>query len=162
MSYNPYQQTPANPVPGRSNKSMALDRVKTPAILLIVSGVIGILTGVFGGGSMAGVYLGLQDEIMQELRDEPQDPEITPEMMQMTMNAMGWAGVAIAVLGLITGVVSIIGGVKMMKLEGRGIALFAAAVSLVPCAQGCILFSLPVGIYAIVVLCDSQVKQAFD
>ena len=161
MSDNPYQQMPATPTAGRVNLKLASERVKTPAILLIISGVIGILSGVFGGGGTAALYLGMQEEMLQELENEPQDPAVTPEMMKLTMDVFGWGGVAIAVFGLITGVISIVGGVFMLKLRGRRIALIAGILSVVPCLQGCCLFSVPVGIYVIIVLCDSQVKPAF-
>jgi len=161
MSYNPYQQTPKTPTPGQPNTQLALERVKTPGVLLIVSGVVSILAGLFGGGGAAFAYLGMQDVIMEEMENQPQDPELTPEDLQMTMNVMGWGGVCIAVFGTISGIISIVAGVMMMKLRGWSVALIAAILSLLPCMQGCCLLSIPVGIYVIVVLCDSQVKPAF-
>jgi hypothetical protein len=50
----------------------------------------------------------------------------------------------------------------MMKLQGWGMALTAAILSLVPCFQGCCLLAIPAGIYAMVVLLDSSVKPTFD
>lgn len=158
MSYNPYQQTPTVPNPGQPNSTLALEKVKTPAVLLIVSGVISILGGLFGGGSMAFMYLGMQDQI---IASQPQGQEMQLEELKLGMNILGWSGVCTAVFGTISGIVSIIGGTMMMKLRGWGVALIAAILSLVPCMQGCCLFSIPVGIYVIVVLCDSQVKPAF-
>lgn len=140
---------------------LASEKVKTPAILLIISGVIGILSGVIGGGATASLYLGMQQEILEELENEPQDPEVTPEMLKMGMDMFGWGGVAVAVFGSITGIIAIVGGVFMLKLRGWGIAFIAGILSVIPCLQGCCLFSIPVGIYVIVVLCDSQVKATF-
>ena len=162
MSDNPYQQLPAaNPDQGLVNTRLAKDKVRTPAMLMIVSGIICVLSGVFGGGSMAVIYLGLQDGVLEELENQDEDPGLTPQELRMTMNVLGWMGVGIAVASLIAGAISIVGGVAMMNLKGWGFAFVAAILSLVPFFQGCCLLSIPVGIYAIVVLSDRQVKRAF-
>lgn len=163
MSDNPYQNIPSpTAIDGPSNQRYAKEKVKTPAILLIVSGVVCLLCSVLGGGSIAGLYLGMQDEIMAELEDEPADPELTPEMMQLTMNVFGWGGIAFAVMGLIAGIIAIFGGIAMINLRGWGFAFFASIVCLVPFVQGCCLISIPVGIHAMIVLSDARVKQAFS
>jgi len=162
MSYNPYQPTPSQVPSGKSSKDVATERVKTPGILLLVSGVVSMITSVFGGMGLAGVYLGMQEQILTEMANAPQDPELTPEMMEMTCNVMGWGGVAWAVFGFIAGLIVILGAVRMMKLKGWSMALMAAVVSLIPCFQGCCVLAIPAGIYAMVILFDSNVKQAFD
>jgi hypothetical protein len=48
----------------------------------------------------------------------------------------------------------------MKRLENYGFALTGAIVAMVPCS-GCCLLGLPFGIWALVVLSDSSVKEAF-
>ena len=69
----------------------------------------------------------------------------------------GFAGtvVAIALNG-----VALVGANKMRKLENYPLALTAAIVMVLPCSPCCVL-SLPFGIWALVVLCDPQVRDAF-
>jgi hypothetical protein len=74
----------------------------------------------------------------------------------------GYGGIVCAVLGLIVGAFVIFAAVRMMKLQGWGMALTAAILSLIPCFQGCCLLAMPAGIYAMVVLLDSSVKPTFD
>jgi hypothetical protein len=52
------------------------------------------------------------------------------------------------------------GGLQMKGLKSRGMAMTGAITSLIPCSACCIL-TLPFGIWALVVLNDEQVKEAF-
>jgi hypothetical protein len=67
-----------------------------------------------------------------------------------------------AVLGVVLSVVVIVGAVKMKNLESRSLALAAAVVGLRPFFMPGFLLGLPLGIWALVVLCDPQVKPLFE
>ncbi len=70
-------------------------------------------------------------------------------------------GVVYIVLALLQGVV-IFGGLKMKNLQSWGLAVAAAVIALLPCTNGwCCLIGLPVGIWALVVLMNNDVKAAF-
>jgi len=129
----------------------------------MISGVVNLLLGVLAGGMMPvvffGMFFGVRDEIEKELAN---DPEMTPEVMEFVSNVYGYGGIAFAVISLLVGIVVILGAVKMLGLRSWGLAMFAAILSLIPCVQSCCLLSLPVGIYAIIVLSDSEVKAAFE
>jgi uncharacterized protein YneF (UPF0154 family) len=160
MSYNPNQPNPTEPV-GKLSKAAALNKVKTPAILLMISGIISLLTNVVGGSMTAVLYLGMKDEIMKELEKNP-NQDVPVESLDVIFNLYGYGGIVCAVLGLIVGAFVIFAAVRMMKLQGWGMALTAAILSLIPCFQGCCLLAMPAGIYAMVVLLDSSVKPTFD
>jgi hypothetical protein len=66
-----------------------------------------------------------------------------------------------AFVSLIWAIVVLAGGLKMKSLSGRGSALTAAIVALLPCNALCLL-GLPVGIWAIMTLNRDDVKAAFD
>jgi hypothetical protein len=51
------------------------------------------------------------------------------------------------------------GALKMKNLERRGLAIAASIVAMIP-GLTC-LFAIPVGIWALVVLCKAEVKAAF-
>lgn len=57
MSYNPYQQNPSTPG-AKPSKAAALNKVKTPGILLMISGIISLLTNVVGGSMTAVLFSG--------------------------------------------------------------------------------------------------------
>ena len=65
------------------------------------------------------------------------------------------------VIGLALSGVIVLGAIKMRRLENYGLAMTAAVISMLPCTSGCCLFSMPFGIWSLIVLLDPQVKQAF-
>ena len=126
--------------------------------MLIVAGIISALSGVVGGLSMPALFWGMKEEIRKEMEN---DPDMTPEIFEMVINLYGFGGIAIAILSLIAGIIMVIGGMNMMKLKSRGMAMFAAVIALIPCFQGCCILTIPAGIYAIITLNDENVKRSF-
>jgi len=130
------------------------ERVKGPAIALIVVGILGIVVDVLGlvfSSMMPSIYrsAGLfNDEQMQQM-----------EAISSSHTAMNLVG---AVLVLAGSAFIIFGGMQMMKLRGWPIALVASILAMIPCFTSCAcLFGIPAGIWAIVVLANSEVKAAF-
>jgi hypothetical protein len=91
MSYNPNQQNPATPS-GKPSKAAALNKVKTPGILLMISGIISLLTNVVGGSMTAVLYLGMKEEIMKQLENDP-NQDVPIESLDMVFNLYGYGGV---------------------------------------------------------------------
>lgn len=59
-------------------------------------------------------------------------------------------------------VITLIGSIKMRRLEGYGLAMTAAILSIIPCTSPCcFLIGTPIGVWALVLLLDPAVKQAF-
>lgn len=143
---NPYppQQRPTGPAPG----ARPIDKVKIPAILLMVAGsigvlmhLLGILMNLLGVGAGAAAQGGGNDA-------------------QMLM-VQGTAGIVAAIIGLAFDGFVIFGASNMMKLRGWGMSLATAIIAMLPCIScGCFL-GIPIGIWAIVVLSDANVKNAF-
>lgn len=128
---------------------------------LIISGIMACIFNV-GGGIMAAVmYLGMQDQVMQAIEQQNQAPGMGQDELLMVMNVYGYGGIGVAVLGLIGGILMVLGGIKMRNLSGWGIAVLAALASILPCSQVCCLYGVPIGIWCLVVLFDSRVKEAF-
>lgn len=160
MSYNPYQSTPGvkDPI---VNRQVAESRVKLPAIFLMISGGVSMLFNVIGGAYFAVMFIGAKEQMMAEIRKQQQQ-DIPAETLDMIFNLYGFGGIASVILGLIFGVFVIFAAIRMLKLRGWGMAVAAAIISLIPCFQGCCLLSMPVGIFALVVLMDGTVKPAFE
>jgi hypothetical protein len=119
-------------------------RVSAPAVGLIVSGAVGIaltllwmlLIGVFGLAAMAN----------SEVRDALPGVGVS----------MGWGVVSLALSGLVT-----YAGWQMRQLRGWTLSMAGAIIAMLPCS-GCCLLGLPIGIWAVVVLIDQEVKRAFE
>src|SRR5229473_964363 len=60
-----------------------------------------------------------------------------------------------------TGIVIIVGAVKMMRLRSHGFATVASVLAMLPCGPAWLL-GMPMGIWSLVVLNRQNVKAAFD
>jgi len=128
------------------------DRVKAPAIALIIVAALNALTGItliFGRGmtmAIARSWMSAADYADLERRVPP--PNLVVEMLQCM--------VLLAICALIA-----FGGFGMLKLRYYGLAITASVLAMVPCCDLCCPIGIPVGIWALVVLAKPDVKQAF-
>ncbi|MBN2476986.1 MAG: hypothetical protein JXB62_20430 [Pirellulales bacterium] len=147
---NPYQaptQYGASPYqPYGADQALAANRVSGPAIGLIVTGAIGMPLQIFA------VIVNLMSV---GVGAAARQPEFMPMMLPAGVN------VVLNVVSIAIGVVVIFGGIKMKRLENYAFAMIASIIAMVPCFSPCCLLGLPFGIWALVVLADSQVKAAF-
>ncbi|MBL8857647.1 MAG: hypothetical protein JNL28_03960 [Planctomycetes bacterium] len=130
------------------------DRVKGPAIALIVVGILGIVVDI-----MNLVASSMMPSIMRSLEMFNEEQLQQMESMGSGQTVMNLAG---AVLVLAGSAFIIFGGMQMMKLRGWPIALVAAILAMIPCFSSCAcLLGIPAGIWAIIVLANPEVKAAF-
>lgn len=119
-------------------------RVSAPAIGLLVTGGLGIawtlawmgMIGIFGVAILA----------------DPDAREALPGVWIWE----GFGVISLALSALVT-----YAGWQMRKLQGWGLSMAGAVVAMLPCS-GCCFLGLPIGIWAIVVLIDNDVKRAFN
>ena len=67
-------------------------------------------------------------------------------------------------LGLVVvgGLVVLFGGVKMLSLSGRGLAMTASILAMIPCFSGLVcVIGIPIGIWSIIVLGNPDVRAAY-
>lgn len=143
---------PSAPFPGGGERAAALSKVSAPAICLMVAGGLTVAISIFG--LMLGI-MGFDDLNARAFRSRQ-----TREMMQMNQAAVRAGAATARVLGLLTGAMTIFGGVKMKKLESSGACIAGSITAMLPCSLCCI-FGLPIGIWALIVLNDSAVKRHF-
>ena len=67
----------------------------------------------------------------------------------------------LAIIGLVVGALILFGAIKMKNLESYGLAMTASIIAMIPCVSPCCLLGLPLGIWAVVVLNNPEVKSAF-
>jgi hypothetical protein len=65
-------------------------------------------------------------------------------------------------VGLVLSAFVIYAGLQMRKLQGWGLSMAGAVLAMVPCLSPCCLLGLPIGIWAVMVLLDDEVRRAFD
>lgn len=135
-------------------RARARSLVTGPAIALIVATAIGIAFAVLGillqllGMGMAG---------MSQFQNND-----NPEMARMLEMYSGAMGIILRSVAIIVGIFIILGCVKMKKLENYGMAMAVSIIAMLPCLSPCCCLGIPFGIWALVVLSKSEVKQYFS
>lgn len=136
---------------GGPNRAVAAAKVNGPAIGLMVTAGIGIL------GQLASLVLhmlgtGLN---MANMAGSSDMPDAVANMMSGTLGVIG------SVMGILIGGLIFFGAMKMRQLNNWGLALASAILAMIPCLSPCCCLGLPIGIWALVVLLDNNVKASF-
>jgi hypothetical protein len=153
-------------------RSRAAEKVKLPAIFLIVIGVLNALYGLYQTGQ--GAYQALAKDKgaeKQEVEKEIQkNTGLSKEQRDQIQNIAGKIADVGPVTGIILGLVellaaaaTIFGGVQMMSLRSRGLAILGSILAMIPCVSimGCCGLGEGVGIWSLIVLMSADVKSAF-
>ncbi len=130
-----------------SDRSLAEQRVKGPAIGLIVTGILGAVL------EIAGVVLNVLWAGSSPFADRDERLFV---FFTGTWGAIG-SVIGAAVAGFI-----VWAALKMMRLEGLPLAFVACVLALIPCLSPCCVITLPFGIWGLIVLNDPVVKRAFE
>lgn len=141
----------------------ARDAVSVPAILMMVAaglaiafGLFSIVTTVATAGSPEWMLKFINDPA---LRDQMREAMAQNKAASSGPLSYGWPIIMILANGF-----AIFGALQMKALKSYPLALGAAIVSAIPClfTSCCCIFSMPAGIWAIVVLMRADVKQQFS
>jgi len=135
-------------------RAAALQTVKSPAIALKVTAVIGLIVVVLGlvmnVMSLAGVQFTFG---MQQMGD--------PRIQKMISQLGGGLGIVQNLIGAGIAVAIWMGATKMESLQNYQFAMTASVLAMVPCLSPCCLLGLPFGIWAVVVLSKPEIKSQF-
>jgi hypothetical protein len=131
------------------------ERVKGPAIALIV---VGILGGVLGIINLLGSAL--MSSLAKRIGTFSEEQLAEMERMGQGQTLMS---VVLSLLVLGGSAFIIFGALQMMKLRGWTIALVASILAMIPFFTCCACFlGVPVGVWSIIVLSNADVKRAFQ
>lgn len=127
--------------------SVAKSKLLGPAIGLIVAAGVNLLI-IAGRLALGGIDL------------PPPPPDADPSYVagyQIGAKAV----IGAILLGGITNMVTLLGGVMMLRLKMRALAVTGAILAMVPCLSCCWPLGLGMGIWALVALNDPTVRSAF-
>jgi hypothetical protein len=163
---NPYGYSPDVP-PVRADDPLVKARVQGPAICLIVVGVLNLLLGL-GAGLFGGVYAAIPEDMLEK-EVQKQNPAALQQMKQAGMsikdivNFYVYGGFSGAALGVVTAVLAVIAGARMLALKSYGFAVFTSVLVSIPCisCSACCGIGEGIGIWSLVVLMNEEVKAAF-
>jgi len=143
----------------------AKERIKTPAVLLLVVGIIGAVLALLNIPSLFTL-----DQQFAQVEDQwDKDPNLQPQQKQDMKKMLGdvkgpikmFLPISIA-FGVLTGGLTVLGAVKIMNLKSRGLGVLASVVSMLPIVSGCCCLGLPAGIWVMIVLGKPEVKAGFE
>ncbi len=155
QSPNPYASPYADIDDRRAGElySEARRRVAAPAICMMVLAGLGIAMQTFGILNLT--LGGQQEEIRQALLKN--DQNLPPEFIQTFLVFQTGFSAAI----IVAQIVILFGAAKMRTLSSHGWAMTAAILSVIPFLSPCCCGGIPLGIWALIVLGNSNVRRAF-
>lgn len=153
----PAGMPPATPPMG-PDRTMMLSKVKGPAIALMVVSGLTLLFEVIG--LLKRLIMGSTPQDWSQLESIDGAEQFVGIMKRMTEVTEGPAGLFVTLFFIVIVAVIFFGALKMKDLQSYGLAMTAAILSLVPCFSICCL-GIPFGIWALVVLLNKDVKNAF-
>jgi hypothetical protein len=92
---------------------------------------------------------------MASMAGQSGTPEGVANMMSGTLGVIG------SIMGILIGGLIFFGAMKMRQLNNWGLALASSILAMIPCLSPCCCLGLPIGIWALVVLLDNNVKASF-
>ncbi len=187
MSFDPFgYQEPTPPASGgpgglpdssgdARQLAQAKERVKLPAVFLIVVGVLNLLVGLLQVGGT--VYIAIQPaDAMRESTIEryeqlgksiPFFQELAKEARKQQPDALKTQSVsvngAMSLALLVASLLVIFGGVRMVQVRSYGLCILASIVASIPCISftACCCAGEIVGVWSLVVLLSTDVRMVF-
>lgn len=134
------------------------NKVLGPAIGLIVLGVLGIFLVI------PEFMIGFADPAMFDELDLPVDEEILDQLKQALRMRIENTSVTWNVVLIVLDIFIVVAGVQMLSLKSWTMAVVANILLMITCLFQCCCcpLGLPIGIWGLIVLFDSNVKQAFE
>jgi hypothetical protein len=136
---------------GGPNRGLAMQKVNGPAIALMVMAGIGIVLQLI---SLLMRMLGMGAGMMNV-------PGGGDGSEQLAAMMSGGLGIVAGILGILVGGFIIFAGMKMRALQSWPMAVAASVLAIIPCLSPCCCIGIPIGIWALIVLFDANVKASF-
>jgi len=125
-------------------------RLQLPASGLIIIGALNAMSGVILIlGRLASLVNGPQRQITDEAR----------RLGYMTASIFF---PLVSLISILAAPVIIYGGIQMLKARRYSTALLAAILAVIPLSSVCCIPGIPIGIWALIVLRDPEVKAVFE
>lgn len=150
----------------RRDPDEARRKVSAPALMLIISGIIGLLLEVLAiVGAFTNPTAGA--EFYQKYIIDPQPEGAQKEQLKAEferqkadMRSDSPLNLVSYGLGTLLNLLTVIGGFKMRSLSGYGLSMTGAISAVIPFG-GCCCLTTPIGVWALIVLLNPAVKQGF-
>ena len=156
----------APPNVGNSQRAAALDQVQPSAITLMVVAGLGMVLSLWQAVKLIffGQAINLQLAELMTKYPQLQDAEAQKTVQKIMAILYGPLGIGTNIFAALMSGFIFWSAWQMRKLKYYELAFSAAIVAMVPCLTNCCswVVSLPVGIWALVILNRSSVKSQFE
>jgi hypothetical protein len=162
MSYEDEPMDPdRNPGDPEGSRDAVADRVKLPAIFLIIVGVLNIFGALYF--VVDGALIFANPDMVKKNMEEMNKAFNLPNQEVGVGAGAGIFYLALGVVALLAAALTILGGARMVALKSHGLAVTASVVAAIPClsSMGCCCFGEAVGIWCLIVLMNADVRAAF-
>lgn len=136
-------------------EAMAAERVSGPAVGLMVTGALTILTAVVL------LIMNLFNVAVLGMGTPTTGTGSDPQTQRLIYMFSGALGAFSRILSIVIGGFIFYGGMKMKKLENHGLCLGASIVAMVPCLSPCCIIGIPIGIWALTTINKPEIKSQF-
>ena len=133
------------------SRTEALSRTKICAIFLFVITGFSVVHHLFVGISTV-VVLAMDPAAMQGMNG-PQGAEQIGQVV---------GGLAGGSIGIVMDILVILGAYNLMNLKKYSMAMTGAVIACIPCCGPCFVLGIPFGIWALVLLKNTEIKPHFD
>jgi DNA-directed RNA polymerase subunit RPC12/RpoP len=145
----------------------ASQSLRAPAIALIITSILSMGADVLGLVSAAGVHAdpnAFHAGMQKSLND---NPDLTPDQRQwieqnFTAEAVASNTSICCGIQLVVNLAVLLGAVQMLRQRFYGFAVLASILALNPVNAPICLVQLPFGLWALIVLLDSNVRRSFS
>jgi hypothetical protein len=145
---------------GRARARLAL-----PGLFLILFGILGAMIEVAGLAVAVTNPTALYDALIKWVEAQPQNQDqqkmlndLKQKEAEMRLDTP--TNLASTVFGLCLNLAMVVGGVMMRKLSGYAAGVTGSIAGLIPCS-GCCCLAFPIGLWALIVLMNADVKAGF-
>lgn len=156
---------------GRPERSdvvrVAREKVSTPATLLIAASIFMFASSIFGFWLNFGSGIDINEKMITWMRDNSADKKMKDEFQKQLDQRQAqdktlekaMSGV-FGTLGMIGNCLVLMAGLMMKKLKSWGLCLTGSIFAIV--MNGCCCVGMPLGIWALIVLSNRDVKAGFE
>ena len=179
MSFDPLSSYADEPHPGepyddriiqpRGDRERIKGRVQPPAIALIVVGILNlffalymlfnsIVTTVLSAEKLKAQQMAIYEALPPAMREDASQK--TPDEMKTQALLIHWP---LTLFALLASVLPIAGGIRILSLKSYALGICGAICAAIPCLSitACCGVGEGIGIWALVVLLNADVKSAF-
>ncbi|HEV2320474.1 MAG TPA: DUF4339 domain-containing protein [Verrucomicrobiae bacterium] len=134
------------PAAGEDGRKAALDKVRIPAIGLMISAIVGIIFLIIELFFPAFLMRAILRPLVTALQQQGNNPQAQQLMQQMDHATVGPIGIGSCIFQLIIAILILIGATKMINLRSYEFSFAAAILAVIPCCANSCCGWFPLGL----------------